>query len=445
MVNNNILHDLGDGLVLKQSTLEDVDRLADYNARNLSDEGPDQPEELLEHWTRDLMTNHHSSGPGDFTYVEDTQTGEIVSSICLIPQTWTYEDIRFEVGRYEMVSTHRDYRKKGLVRAQFDIMHQWSQERGEVLCAITGIPYFYRQFGYEMTLALGGSRRGYKPNIPKLKDDEVEPYLVREATPKDIPFISKMYDRGRKRSLFSCPRDGAVWRYEMLEQHESFSGMMEIIETPDGKAVGFLWRGRKLWKSGIEMFCYELDSGVSWAPVTPSVIRHLQSVGEDLASKDEKISWESYSFELGASHPAYDVAAKHLPEEHKPYAWYIRIPDLPGFIQHISPVLERRLAASEHAGYSGELALDFHRDGLKMKFEDGLITAVEKWLPSTEERGSLGFTGLSFLHMVCGYRSFQELQDFYADVYASSKKSPEAPALIEILFPKKPSTVLGIV
>ena len=261
MTKDNILRDLGDGLVLKQSTLEDVDRLADYNARNLSDEGPDQPEEMLKHLIRDLMTNHPIVGPGDFTYVEDTKTGEVVSSICLIPQTWTYEDIPFEVGRYEMVSTHRDYRKKGLVRAQFEVMHQWSQERGEVLFAITGIPYFYRQFGYEMTMALGGSRRGYRPNTPKLKDDEVEPYNIREAVPSDIPFISKMYDQGRKRSLFSCQRDEAIWRYEMLEQHESFRGVLCIIEIPEGEAIGFLWRGRKIWRNGIELFCYELETG----------------------------------------------------------------------------------------------------------------------------------------------------------------------------------------
>jgi hypothetical protein len=444
MKKSNILRDLGDDLVIKQATLEDLERLAEYNVRNLSDD-PDDPEEMLEHWTRDLMTNHHATGPGDFIYAEDTKTGEIVSSICQIPQTWAYEGIPFKVGRYEMVSTHRDYRRKGLVRAQFEVLHQWSLEAGEKMCAITGIPYFYRQFGYEMTMALGGNRRGYRPHIPKLKEDEVEPYTIREAAPKDISFISKMYDRGRQRSLFSCLRDESVWRYEMLEQHESFRGVMGIIETPDGKPVGFLWRGRKLWKSGIEMFCYELDSGVPWAAVTPSVIRHLQSVGEDLASKDEKNSWESYSFELGPTHPAYDVSAKHLPEEHKPYAWYIRIPDLPDFIQHISPILERRLAASNHAGYSGELALDFHRDGLKMTFENGKIAAVESWQPSTDDRGALGFTGLSFLHMFCGYRSFQELSDFFADCYASSKKSPEAPALIDILFPKKPSTVLGIV
>jgi len=193
----NIIRDLGDGLYLKQSTLDDIERLADYNARQLSDEGPDQPEEVLRHWTKDLMTRHPTAGPDDFTYVEEAQTGKIVSSLCLISQNWVYEDIPFGVGRVEMVSTHREYRRKGLVRAQFDVFHQWSNERGHKMQAITGIPYFYRQFGYEMTLSLGGARRGYRPHIPKLKDDETEPYQIRSAAPEDIPFIGEMYDRGR--------------------------------------------------------------------------------------------------------------------------------------------------------------------------------------------------------------------------------------------------------
>ena len=37
--------------------------------------------------------------PDDFTIVEETASGRIVSSLNLIPQTWTYEGIEFGVGR----------------------------------------------------------------------------------------------------------------------------------------------------------------------------------------------------------------------------------------------------------------------------------------------------------------------------------------------------------
>ena len=38
---DNITRKLGEGLYLKQAILDDVDRQVDYNARQLSSEGPD--------------------------------------------------------------------------------------------------------------------------------------------------------------------------------------------------------------------------------------------------------------------------------------------------------------------------------------------------------------------------------------------------------------------
>jgi hypothetical protein len=294
-----------------------------------------------------------------------------------------------------------------------------------------------------MTIDLGGSRRGYNPNVPKLKKDETELYNIRLAAPEDIPFIAEMYDRSQKRSMISCLRDDKIWRYEMLEQHETFRSDMTIVETLEGEPVGFIWHNNKLHGTSLDLFFYELKPRVSWSAVTPTVIRYLKSKGESYASKDDEVEWESFGFRLGTNHPAFAVAAEYLPEYDPPYAWYIRIHDLPDFLQHISPVLEQRLSESEHAGYSGKLLLDFHRSGVKFILEDGAITAVKYWQPSTEERGDLAFPDLSFHHLICGYRSFDELRDFHPDCY--SRKKPEAPALINTLFPKKTSYVLGIV
>ena len=101
----------------------------------------------------------------------------------LIPQTWTYEGIPFGVGRSELVGTLPEFRKRGLVRMQYEEIHKWSAERGQMVQAITGIPYFYRKFGYEMALDLSGGRFGYEAHVPKLKDGETEPYRLRPATP----------------------------------------------------------------------------------------------------------------------------------------------------------------------------------------------------------------------------------------------------------------------
>ncbi len=89
---------------------------------------------------------------------KNLQLDKIVSSLNLIPQTWSYEGIEFGVGRPELVGTLPEFRGKGLVRAQFDEIHKWCIERNMPVQAITGIPYFYRQFGYEMALDLVGAQ-----------------------------------------------------------------------------------------------------------------------------------------------------------------------------------------------------------------------------------------------------------------------------------------------
>ena len=114
--------DLGEGLVLRWATPEDTEALADYNVRHLSDhvsDNPAEPNEQLRGWTRDLMSGTHpTTNAGDFTVVVDERAGgKIVSSLCLISQTWAYDGIPFKVGRPEVVSTSPAYRRRGLVRA----------------------------------------------------------------------------------------------------------------------------------------------------------------------------------------------------------------------------------------------------------------------------------------------------------------------------------------
>ncbi len=69
--------------------------------------------------------------------------------------------------------------------------------------AITGIPYYYRQFGYEMALDLDGRRFGYEAQLPKLKEGESEPYTLRSARESDLPFIEKLYEQTKARSMIA--------------------------------------------------------------------------------------------------------------------------------------------------------------------------------------------------------------------------------------------------
>jgi hypothetical protein len=182
------IKDLGGGLILRQATPADGESLSTFNARIHQREGSKEPDERVGMWTRDLVARPHPKFTiSDFTLVEDINLGRIVSTLGLISQTWSYAGIQFKVGRLELVGTDSAYREKGLVRAQFEVLHQWSAERNELVQGITGIPYYYRLFGYEMAMELGGGRVGFKALIPELKADD-EPFHLRSAEDSDLPF-----------------------------------------------------------------------------------------------------------------------------------------------------------------------------------------------------------------------------------------------------------------
>src|SRR5512143_559145 len=152
----NIIRELGAGLILRRSSPEDAEALAAFCGEIHSEEaGKSDPQVTA--WTRDLLTRPHPRfHPDDFTIIEEVSSGRIVSTLNLISQTWTYDGIPFGVGRPELVGTLPEYRNRGLVRLQFEEIHRWSAERGEMVQAITGIPFYYRLFGYEMALDLTG-------------------------------------------------------------------------------------------------------------------------------------------------------------------------------------------------------------------------------------------------------------------------------------------------
>ena len=439
-VKKSILKDLRDGLILRRATPEDAEALVAFNA--LVHKRPDaqDPDEGIEVWTRDLMKGDHPTIKlDDFTIVEDTNTGAIVSSSILISQTWSYGGIEVGVGRPELVGTHPDYRRRGLVRAQLEVIHEWSAKRGEKMQAITGIPWYYRQFGYEMAMTLRGGRVGYKPQIPSLKDDEEEAYRVRSATEADLPFIVRSYEEGSKRYLVSCVRDRASWHYELSGRSQK-SGVrleLQVVENLEGKAVGFFAHQTGLWGNIFGVSLYELKPKVSWLAVTPTVIRYLQATGEDYAEPD-KDEFEGFGFWLGIEHPVYDVIKSRLPHIQDPFAWFLRVADLPDFLKHVSPVLENRLEESALVGHTGELKISFYRSGLRLAFEDGRLNEIGLWEPTFVEPGDAAFPDLTFLQLLFSYRTLEELEYAFADCRANTD---EARVLLNILFPKRLSNV----
>lgn len=446
----DIIKHLGDGLILRRATTQDTDALVDLQIHAFANPDTGELDIYLGGWTRDLMSGKHPTfRPADFLVVQDTNTGALVSCMGLISQTWSLDGIRFDVGRPEIVGTLAEYRRRGLVREQFQILHEWSRARGEMVQAITGIPYYYRQFGYEFALELVAPRQTFAPQqIPELKSGEREKFRVRRAERNDLPFIAELYAQSCARSCVSCERDEKIIGYENFLENNPLNGnasWWDVIETDAGERVGIVMRRRYVYRSRNSVYCYEILPQYAWDEVTPSVLRGLAAQAEtmqiDANDRLAKLGWF-----LQSNHPFYELMPEHSAPLHAGYAWYVRVPDLPAFLVHIAPLLEKRLAASDFQNHSGALRFNFYTSGVEIIFENGKIANVQAWRATAGDFGQSGFGNavfpeLTFLKILFGYRSRAELQAMFPDCIMDTDKTS---VLIDVLFPKQVSNILPI-
>lgn len=429
-------HDLGGGLVLRRAkTEEDIARIIELDNTVVQEENP---VEDVSGWIRSMADGDHpTTTPRDFYLVEDTTKDLFVSSTVLIPQVWAYEDISFGVGRPEIVMTLPDYRRRGLVRAQFEALHADCAARDLPVQAITGIPYFYRLFDYEYALALGGGCDFMLDMVPKLEGDEL--YTIRPLAEADLSLAMALSATYAQTKIVTSVSDEALWRHITGDAQHIASESFYVVER-EGRMAGYFNIGDMLWFGAPIVYEIMLAEDTPYTAVLPSILRELaRQVEARWPDKELK----HVQFELGDDHPAYPILTSKYRAKMRalPYAWYIRVPDVPGFIRHIKPALERHLAVEPVvAGYSGDIRIGFYRcPGLRLKFEAGKLTKVRVVEPA-EKKLQAAFPPLVFLKLLFGYRDFDELKYIYPDVWAN----PEAKLVLSALFPKRPSWVRQI-
>ena len=415
--------DLGDELQLRFGERRDIDGLVEI----LECLGG---KEAMAIWNRDNLEGRHPNvSYRDFTLVEDVSTGRIVSAMSLISQTWSYGGIPFGCGQPEMVVTDPDYRRRGLVRRQIDVVHELSAARGELMQIIWGKPWYYRMFGYEYAMngEWGMPWLIHAPQIPALAEGETEPYILRPIRQEDYEFVRRLQERGAQRGLFAAVKDDRDWAFYF----EGYSpGAMKqfwwyTICDHEGKAIGFLTLHDSPWWNFVDKL--ELAPGYAYLQVLPSVLRQVQQIEPvDGPASTAGLGRPTVQLHLPPNHPA--ARAIEAPAGNK--LWYIRIPDVVEYLRHIRPALEANLVGTEAEGFSGELNINCFRWGLQMRLERGRITAIEPWRTDDLDHRPM-FPDLTLLQVICGSRRCAELMAAFPDCRVSDADA----RLLDCLFP----------
>ena len=412
-------HLIEDNLVLNSiRDLSDAERLAAFNAHSFgADVGA---------LSRALMFQHPAARPDYWLYIEDLTSGAIVSSLCLIPWTWRYEDVTLHSAEMGIVSTADSYRNRGLIRALVGRFKELVTEDQFDLSHIQGIPYFYRQFGYEYALPLELHWEIELRRLPSLASDAK--YTFQRATLEDIPTLLNLYADATRQLDITSVRSAEVWAY--LLQHSSGTATeieVWLIKDESGQTVGYCSVQMQGFGDGLivsETSCLTpaaADALLSW----------LKQVALDRAKPYIRLN-------LPASNHLVLASRSFGASLRDDYAWQIHMPDPARLLRKLSPVLERRLAASLFAGLTETVHINLYRDTLELQFERGTLRSINSI--GLSDGGSIRLPPLLLAPLVLGYRSREELRAMYPDVGIWGRSQQ----LVDVLFPKLNSFIFTI-
>ena len=396
----------------------DVERVAQFNG---SIHGPG-----IVAMTRDIFLHHPDTTGRDLIFVEDRE-GRVLSSLCVIPWKLGYDGAALNSGEMGIVGTLPEYRRRGLIRSQVEFFKQRLRERGAHISHIQGIPYYYRQFGYEYAMPLEGGMRLTRRDLPAVAG---RAYSFRLATPADLPVLMQMYDQAAGDLNIHTRRDEAVWRFLFAQ---SASSEMEaetwLIVDAQGLPAGYMRLPNHHFGDELtvnEVSRLDFDAAVA-------VLNHLACLSEERRTPGVRLCVPAGCtlMRVARSFGAHDMGT---------YAWQIHIPDVPALLRAIGPALERRLCASPFAGLTRDLALGFFRESVLLRFAGGKLAGVQRVGVDAEVQHAGRFPPQAFTPLVLGYRSLDELRTAYADLHVE----PSCRLLVETLFPKVASFLYTI-
>jgi Acetyltransferase (GNAT) domain len=433
--------DLGDGLVLRWSGIEDTDKLTQLYGHVFRRDADSPNNKYLEYWTRDLMSGTHpNASPDDFAVVEDTATGNLVAATGLMHQQITYDGIPMTLGRPEIVGSEIPYRNKGLIRDIFGLIHARSEARGHLLQGITGIPYYYRQFGYEYAVWTDGNHHVFFDSIPPLKEGEQELFAIRHATVDDIPMLMDLHNREQS-GMVILHHPEAEWRWALTQQRVENGNVDWIIQNGEGHGIGYVATSPQRWADLFRVNDFMVLLGQSLYDAALPVLRQLKRIAPDVpARRPDTPLPVKFHLCMRDDHPLLAVlGSERVIRGDRTYAWYMRIPDPVAFLRHILPVLNARLGDSPLSGYSGTLMLTLFREEIHFVLERGQITSIEAQRPVPFRETQASCPPLVFNQLALGHRDFDALADIYPDVTGNR----EGTLLMQALFPAKPSYMMG--
>jgi len=349
--------------------------------------------------------------------------GETVAALIMIPQTWAMDGVELRVAEMGCVATRPEHRRRGLQRILNEAFDGYAAERGFDLCALAGIPYFYRQFGYEYAVDLDHSTTLDADRIPDTENSlEARPF-----SEDDVEAASAMLDEAQRRYHVSCPRTRSVWLMQHRTGHYNGEPYKAVALTTGGELKAYVRYGVDA-SNGVLVL---KEAGFESPRYAEQVLAYVGA------------ACKAYGLTKVNSRQFYgDEPTRTMVElggvSVAPYAWQVKVLDHLGLFRKLAPLLESRLRASGYGGLCETLNLNFRKFNIEATVKEGKIVGVERGVDCRDR--TIGLNPYVFPQLLLGYRSVRELEAAYPDFRVRDTHRP----LLEAMFPRRPGYIFHV-
>ncbi len=345
---------------------------------------------------------------------------EVAAGLVLLPQRWIIDGVEIKVAEMGCVGTSPKHRRKRLQWILNDEFDSYARENGYDLCVLAGIPFFYRQFGYQYAVELDFSTEIEVTRLP----DTHKALVAREEKETEIPELDAILQDTQSGYFVKSLRTPGIWKMQMETSTYGGEPYNGAVLTKEGKIGGYY----RYVVDEKNSTLYIRELGYSKNTNAEEVVVHLKELAEKkgltkiktAVSHDDEIN--RYLTRMGA-------------KQNKPYAWQVKPLDLFKLMEKMKPAFEERIADSKFNGLTKELKFNFFRFAVRMDIKDGKIVEMEKYYG--EEKRTLGFNPYAFIQMIMGYKNREDLMKAYPDFWVRDGLDE----LIDVMFPKKPGYI----
>jgi predicted acetyltransferase len=331
------------------------------------------------------------------------------------------------------VGTLNDYQRRGLFRILYRYFDHLLLRDEYDISSIQGIPFFYRQFGYDFILPLGKNVSIVPSAIPTFKQESRPSFMdivVRKSTEEDIVRLMELYSAATSRLMVFAERDKQLWLIQEQIGMRDEKPVETMVVEQAGHIQGYFRVGerRDTSKEKADSILVTEASILTYDSVL-RILHYLKQMASDVHADAIEVPGDTTS-NLANVVLAYGGVMQ------RGWKYQIRIPDVLRFLNTIRPVLQNRIKGTMYEGFTREIDFNLYRTCYRFKFVNGRLDTIEDiGMQGTDTNQAFRIPPSDFIRLVLGDCSVDELRSHNVDFTIRAGKKH----LLETLFPKKPS------